>query len=607
MYKNGILQGITEKEALFLGQKKKKENKPQNFVQGALILTLATALVKVFSAVFKIAIPPFFGNDALGNFSIAYSIYNILYVIAVAGIPTAISRMVAECVTQGRFRDIIKIRKISNRLLLVFGIVFTAIQFLVASPYAKSVKVEEATLSIIMLAPAIFFLCMMSSYRGYYNGLRNMVPTGASQVVEVIGKLLFGILLGVIVRNIGLAEYESSGTVFGNTVPSNIPADELRETLLQIMSPYTSAAVIFGVTISTAMGLLYLIWYSKKHGLGFPKESLQESQPARSGKVLFRHLFAIAVPICLGAIVSSISSSIDELTIASRLTEAVAKDSGIMMEKYSSILLSTESAVDLPKSLYNSYTLITGIFLLVPSFTTGFSTSALPSITSAWVSGDKKELHTNIDSVLKLTNLLAMPVMFLLIMIPEPILHFAYGTNRAIPVAASLLSLLGVSIVMVSIASPINAMLQGVGLITYPVIFMGIGAGLKYLSNYILIANPSVGINGAAIGTIVCYLFIVLAGLISLVKRTKVRIDVMQVFAKPMIAGMACGLSAWGSDLIFSSFLPGRIAFIFDGVICAIVYIIVLFLIGGISKNEINMLPKGRNIAKALEKRGILR
>lgn len=590
-----------------MSPKSKRSNKPQNFVQGALILTVATVLVKVFSAIFKIAIPSLFGNDAYGNFSIAYGIYNILYVVAVAGIPTAISRMVAECVIEGRYRDIVKIRKIANRILLIMGILFTLVQIVLASPYAKSVDVPDATLSVIMLAPAIFFLCMMSGYRGYYNGLRNMIPTGASQVVEVIAKLFFGILLGFIVRNMGLSEYASSGTVFGKVVPTGIPADELNETLLQMMSPYTAAAIILGITLSTGVGLLYLMLYSKRHGLGFPKEALQEKQPSRSQKVLFKTLIAIAIPICLGAIVSSISSSIDEFTINPRLAVAVAKDPTLMMEKYGSILMSSESVTDLPKKLFNAYSLIAGIFLLAPSFTTGFSTSALPSITTAWVEEDREGLYININTILKLTNLLAMPAMFLMIMIPGPILSFAYAGNRALPVAIPLLSFFGISVVLVSIASPINAMLQGVGLISRPAIFMGIGAVLKYCCNYFLMAIPSIGIYGAGIGTLVCYLFIVVAGLISLIKRTQVMIDITGVFGKPLIAGFACGLSAWLANLLFSNFFPNRIAFILDGIICVIVYVIALFLVKGISEKEIKMLPNGKNIAKVLEKHGLLR
>ena len=182
-----------------------KKNAKQNFLQGAFILVLATVLVKVVGAIFKIPLKPMIGGVASGFFSSAYGLFTPIYSVCVAGLPIAVSRMVAETSARGRYRDSRKIFRLSLVVFFVVGFVAMLIIAAFAKPFVMIQKSPGAIWAVLAIAPAVFFGCIMSAYRGYYEGLRNMTPTASSQLIEAVAKLIVGLALAFIVVQIGTA------------------------------------------------------------------------------------------------------------------------------------------------------------------------------------------------------------------------------------------------------------------------------------------------------------------------------------------------------------------------------------------------------------------
>ena len=96
--------------------------------------------------------------------------------------------------------------------------------------------------------------------------------------------------------------------------------------------------------------------------------------------------------------------------------------------------------------------------------------------------------------------------------------------------------------------------------------------------------------------------------LTSLLKITKVKINFVSVFVKPLIAAAACGVSAWSVYFILAEklALSGRISAVLAIGFAACVYAVILVLVKGIAKDDLEMLPKGEKIAKVLAKFGLL-
>lgn len=75
----------------------------------------------------------------------------------------------------------------------------------------------EAAYCFKALAPALFFVALMCAYRGYMQGMQQMVPTAISQVVEQVGKLAVGLTLAFMLLDAG-PEYAAMGALIGVTV-----------------------------------------------------------------------------------------------------------------------------------------------------------------------------------------------------------------------------------------------------------------------------------------------------------------------------------------------------------------------------------------------------
>ncbi len=577
----------------------------QSFLHGALILTAATILVKVIGAVFKIPLTLVLGAEGSAHFYTAYDIFNPVSAIAIAGLPIAVSKLVSENAARGRFRDVKRIRRLSLLVFCITGTLGFAVTFFFARPFAQLVGNPSGYLSILAISPAVLFLCLMSSYRGYYEGLRNMYPTAISQVVEALAKLILGYSLALVIIKLGLQDYESTGNVFGIAAGSAAAATTA-------VLPFAAAGAIMGVTLSTVFGLIYLFFRHLKQRDAISKQEYIKSPPARPKKELFGALIRIAVPVCLGSLVVSLTSTIDLASVMNRLSVAVTNNAQSILDMYAGMLPQDMTLERLPSFLFGTYKgLPMTIFHLVPAITTAFGVSALPAVSSAWARNDYVELKRNVESALRVTALVAVPAGLGMSALAGPILTLLYnfsgdGLAGEVAISTPILSLMGIGVIFVAIASPVNAILQAVGRADLPVKFMLVGGTLKLVINYVLVAIPRINILGAPVGTLVCYLFIAVASIIAVCRQTHTTPNFMSVFIKPLLAGLFCAVAAFASYGLLSHVIDTRLGTVLAILIAAVVYLFVLFLIRGISADDVNMLPGGEKIAKVLENHGII-
>ena len=267
----------------------KSGKKSQSLLSGAFILVVATILVKVIGALFKIPLSMLIGEVGRGYFSTAYEIYTPLYSISMAGLPVAVSRLVAKERSLGHFRDVRMIRRVARRLFLIMGVLGTVLLLLIAYPYTKYVVgFVENVYCVLAIAPSIFFCCCMSTYRGYYEGMQNMVPTAISEVIEVVGKLVVGLGASYILLKTQLAKFAAGQPVFGA-----VRATE--EEALAAIYPFAAAAAVLGVTSGTILGLIYLVIRHKFVGDGITKSELLASPKPQSGRTLAKIIIMTAL------------------------------------------------------------------------------------------------------------------------------------------------------------------------------------------------------------------------------------------------------------------------------------------------------------------------
>lgn len=574
--------------------------KRQSFLQGALILMAATAAVKLVGALFKIPLSNLLGGEGMGYFNTAYGLFAPIYALSVSGFPVAVSRMVAEQGEKGRFRDIRRVLRVSFWLFLLTGLLGLAVMLVGARPFVTLVGNAGALPAVLAIAPAVFFGCLMSAYRGYYNGLRNMNPTALSQIVEAIVKLALGLGLGYAALFWAGREYAEKGTVFGQAAESALQAQSLS---LQ----YAAAASVLGITVSTAVGLIYLLLRHKIRGDGITGGELTGSPTPYPKERLLKSLIAIAVPVCLGSLVTNLTSLIDLASIMNRLGTAIGLDGGTVFAMYEGLLPQGMTAAALPNYLYGAQSFAVNIFNLVPSLAAALGVSALPSVTAAWTRGNREEIGRSVESVLRITALLSFPAGIGLSVLSRPVLLLLYGARpQEAMIAAPILRLMGIAAILVSLSSTIGSMLQAVGKAKLPVYFMLAGAGVKLTLNFFLVAIPRVNIQGAPVGSLCCYGCMVLLGLVGLCRSTGICLRVESVFLRPLAAALLCGGGAYAVYGALAGRFPSAVS-VGGSIACGgVIYLISLILFRAVEKSDLLMLPKGEKIAKLLEKHRLI-
>ncbi|NLO45438.1 MAG: polysaccharide biosynthesis protein [Clostridiales bacterium] len=593
--------------------------KKQSMLNGAIILAVATVFVKLIGALYKIPLTDLIGAVGRGYFNSAYEIYTPIYAISMAGLPVAVSRLVSESVALGNYSNARAIYKVASKIFLITGVAGTALMFLIAYPYTHYIADPRNLPAVLAIAPSIFFCCAMSSYRGYYEGLRNMTPTAVSQIIEAITKLALGLGVSYGVLQYGLSRFNSGKTVFGSS------AADLSEAY-SLIYPYSAAGAILGVTAGTVFGLLYLMFRHRFKGDGFTRTELVNSPKADSNKFLAKRIIAFAIPMVASALILNITNLIDTVTIQRRLMTAIELDPELIKSMYNaSFTASGTLEKDYVKYLYGTYGSVLDFRNLIPTITMSLGVSALPALSAAWTVNDKKNIRVTIESVIRVTMLIALPAGFGMAVLAKPILSFVYSNSAdIIPIAVPLMTVYGMATFIMAASSPVTSMLQGLGRADIPVKTLVAGAIVKIVLNYILVGTPRFNINGAPIGSILCYIIIVGFNIYFLLRISKTRINFASVFLKPFICAALSAASAWSSYSLCERFLSSKLSGIrVSGIaarllspntfstllaigIAVVVYILSLLLLRALSKDDVTMLPKGEKIAKKLEKYGLL-
>lgn len=590
-----------------------KKSSSQTFLRGAMVLSISMIVVKLCGMVYKIMLTriySMFGDQyagiGTGLFTNAYEIYIPLFTLATAGFPIAVSRLISESIAQGRYKDVRRIHQVSKPFFIIMGTVCFALMIGLSFVYVDIIKSPYSIYAMLMLAPSIFFGCMVSIYRGYFEGQRNMAPTAISEIVEAAVKMVFGLSLAYIVMKVGISQYTESGTIFSLSFSSESEA-------LNTLIAFSVASAIFAISLGGFFSFVALRIIYKRNRNSIPEEYYENSIDARSRRETFMMLLKTAVPIGLAALVMSISSTIDTMVIQNVLYSMAQNNREALLMQYDGNLDShiplnatEKNPITIHTYLLGAYSCALTIMQLVTAVTQVFGTSAMPSVTNAYTKGDKHELKKSIETVLKLTVLFTLPAGVGMFVLSYPIISLLYDGYIAV-VGAKVLKIMGLSVIFIATSTPICSMLQGVGKIDMPLKLYSIAMVMKVALNYAFVSIVSINIMGAAVGSLVAYLFVCVVGMYYLIKQAGVAPDFFNAVIKPLIASLICGAAAYLSYELLSKALSNSFSTILSIVIAAVFYLVSLLLLHTFTENEVKMLPKGKNVVTILAKLHLLR
>jgi Na+-driven multidrug efflux pump len=515
-------------------------------------------LQKIIGATLKIPLHGLIGGDGMGYYNIAYNIYVWFYMISTAGLPVAISIMISESRAKGNFREAKKIFSITMRFFIVIGLIGSLIMIVGSRLFADLYEQSGAYLAIMALAPTLFFVCISSSLRGYFQGYQTMLPTAISQLIEALGKLIIGIMLAVITMRQG----------YGSKV--------------------TSAATVLGLTVGVFVGMIFLIFYKVNFKPAvYDAEYLlpdSDTMPVRGWRSIARSLFIIAIPVTLSASVMPFTSIVDGIII-SRQLQAIG------------------FTTDIARTMMGDYTTqAVTMWNVPPALIYPITYSIIPLISAAMKLGQNERVKLIMNSAIKVVAMIALPCSLGMSVLAGPILKLVFTDKAAAERVAPLLSILSLSIFFISMLAVSNAILQVYHHERKPIISLLAGSGVKVIISYILIGMPAVGIYGAPISTFICYLIIMIINFYFLARYVGLIPDVKTIFVKPLISSIICAGAALVSYKLLAHVIPTSLATIGAVGIAGLVYGVFIFLIGAITREDLMLLPKGAKLCHICEK-----
>ena len=431
---------------------------------------------------------------------------------------------------------------------------------------ANIMNQPDAWISIACLGPCGIMMCLMSAYRGYFNGQSNMAPSSVSQVIEALGKLLVGLALAFWIVN-------TTGNV-----------------------ALAAGGAIIGVTVGSAVSLLYLWLKFRRSYRTLPVTP----EASGSTKSTVKELLAIAIPITIGSAGLQLLTVIESGLYMERLVHLIETNQymGHMVEG----AVTAQKAAAIPKGLYN---MTQTIFNMPCAFIIPITVSVLPAVTSYLTMGDDKAVRNTEESAARITGLLSMPCAVGLAVLARPIMALLGGyEGEQLELSAQFMTLQGITVFLYAIIQYTNALLQSHGYQNVPVVNMLSSGVLRLVLVYVMVGNPNLGLLGAPIGAMIGYLLIAVLNLTAIHRKVAQKPRLLANLLRPATAALVMGVVVFfcyralvavigidGSRIILAG------APIAVGVV---VYFACVILTKTITREDCLLLPKGEKLARLL-------
>ena len=539
----------------------REKAKKQVFLTGVIILTAANLLTKVIGLVFKIPLTNMLGNEGMGYFNTAYQIYTWLYMLSTAGVPVALSILVSEFNAKNNRAAAGKLFRLTLVVFSLFGLAASAAMLLFSRKLAEFIAADLSFLCIMAISPALLFVCISSTVRGYFQGQRNMLPTAVSEVIEALLKLFVGIALGMYALNKGYPIYK------------------------------VAAFAIFGVSVGVIFGAVFLALSALFSGSLRREKNLPDAGTEYSSKSLLSSFFRVALPVMLSSSLLSMSSMIDTLIVMRRLQD---------------IGFAKEAAV----AVYGNYTAYcVTLFNLPPVLIYPIVSALIPSLCSAVTCNNSERVSLLMSKSLKLSAIISLPCTVGLAVMSFPVLTLIFESRANAEMAAPLLSVLAPSVFLIGVMAVTNAVLQSFRKQRYSVYSMIAGAAVKAVSAYLLpavkIGSGYLGIYASPVSTFLFYLTITVMNFYFIARYVNIKLSVFRIFLRPLLAALLCGASAIAVYGIAVKFLgESRIITLSAILVAVVVYGLFLLLFGGVNRSDTALIPK---VDRLIEKIPLLR
>ena len=525
------------------------------FLKGTLILTASSIVVKIIGSLNWIILSRVLGGEGIGLYQMGFPIYLMAITVSSAGVPVAISIITSEKLAKKDYRGAKRVFTVSLRLLLLTGLFFSSALFFGADFLINQhiIRDARAYYSIIALAPAVFFVTFLASFRGYLQGWQIMTPTATSEVVEQLTRVITMLVFADLFMPYGLA--------------------------------YAAGGASMGAGVGAICALLVLMWFYRRLKKRLQKEMEEQDTnvPQESAGHIIKRLLRLALPVSLTSLMLPIGANLDLLIVPQRLEVA-----GFNV-RHATELFGYLTGMAVP--LVNLATI----------FTAAMTISLVPSISESKALHNLAAIREKIRIAFRVAMIITFPCFMGLYFLGEKVASLIYNA----PKAAGAIETMSIGILFLGMHQISTGILQGLGKTSIPVMNMILACIIKVLLSWHFTAIPELGIKGASLATVADFAVAAIINMAFIYKYTGYTFSLTTIIC-PMIASgiMGCiiyfvlalteGLGMWCVLFAMAAAIP--------------TYAIALTAVGGLTRKDLENVPfVGRRVLAIGERFGMFK
>ena len=456
----------------------------QSIIAGGLISSAGIFFAKFIGLFYAVPYNSMLGTaDNLAYYGVAFNIYSYLLNICTAGFPFAIATLIAKYSTRGDYQTSLLIKKLSASLMTCFGFGMMIIVILFSSPLAALVMPDEGDsvktmqMVLILISFALFFVPLLSSIRGFYQGLKHMEIYALSQVLEQVARVAF-LLSASAIAVYALHKDQVWALYFG----------------------------VISTSISAILAIMHLKLYDKKQMRELKRlAKTQEVAGNNDRREILKELVFIAFPYLIVAILGYSDTIVNTLFLSKGLEAHGNTDAEILLIS-GSINYGVVKLMSIP-------------MILAP----GFSSAIIPHITTALTNHDLKLVRKNIRDCVDIVLYIGLPISFCLFVYAKPLyaILFPPADPKNLELLADILSWFSIEAFLNTIGPIFTALLMAVGLRRLNIRNLAIMMVVKFSVAYPLLKY--FGYQGVVMSSILAMGIFITLDIYALTSRYKIR------------------------------------------------------------------------------------
>lgn len=548
--------------------------KKNNFFIQAMILMAAGIITRIIGILYRIPMTNWLGDTGIYYYNQAYQVYMLFLILTSYSMPLAVSKMVSAKISQKEYINSYRILKTAIFFGLVTGGVSFCILMFGANLIAGIIKVRGCILALRVLAPALLVMPVLGSLRGYFQGMNTMMPTALSQIVEQIINAIISLLAVLFgLRGAGL---------LNKTFHANLSD-----------TAYGAAGGVLGSLLGAASALILLGFIFSLYKKPLKKLMRQERRYKRTRTEDYSHILRLlvltVVPVILSTAVYNISGFIDtsvynNIMVHKNVGEYEALG-GVFTSKYTTL-------IQLPTAIASS-----------------LSSSMIPSISAAVAVNNRKTALHKIDLSMRFILIISIPCAIGLAVLARPIFYLLFGWE-SLDIACNMMYIGCVSVVVYSLSTITNGILQGTNYMRLPVIHSAVSVVVQLLVMILLLFTTNLKAYALVIADVLFCLVVCILNVNAIHRHLRYYTSIWKTWILPLLAAGVMGVVTYFIyHIVFALIYHGSglklcvlAGLLLSICVAVVVYGGLLLYLQVVDENDLAAMPKGDFIIRIARK-----